>query len=377
MSRQTHRSIAHLIAVCSLLYWITDAIAQEKKPNTAQGLKISNVAVSALSFNPSRGETVKLSYHLSQSAAVTVKVFDADMELIRVLTEKNPRKPGMHNESWNGKDIDGKIVPNEAYLFTIETEDASGNKAVFDPVTFSGGEGFDISQAQFDRGAGTLTYKLPRPSRVLIRVGIPGSALLKTLADWEPRVQGEITEYWNGKDENNLLDVWKYPKSKTLITGFSLPETSVIAFGNTAYDYPMYKAGLPGGRSKKEQRAFVNQRKLSPRFLSSRLEDRSFKVVLDLQISQAATQAPLEVREKVPVRIDVAEKDRELLTKQKFEIIFFVDMVYVAEEERAYVPFNYAWELGQLPEGEHILTVNFITAKGQMGVGSVKVKVVK
>jgi len=370
MTLQRYR---YLVMACSFLWCTLGCIGEL---SAQEGLKIFDVAVSASSFNPSRGESAKLNYRLSQSAAVTVKVFDADLELVRVLTEKAPRKAGLISEVWDGKDLDNKVVPNETYFFTIEAEDPSGSKAVYDPVTFSGGEGFDIGQAQFDRAAGTLTYKLSGPSRVLIRVGIPGSALLKTLVDWEPRVRGEITEYWNGKDEDNLIDVWKYPKFKILITGFSLPESSVISFGNSAYDYRTYRAGLASNRPKKEQRSFTNQRKLSPHFLSSRLESRSFKAHLDLPQTPGAQIAP-EVKGKLLVRVDVPDKDRELLLKQKFEIIFFVDTIYVAEEERAYVPFNYPWELGQFPEGEHILTVNFVTAKGQMGVGSTKVKVVK
>ena len=159
MTREKYR---YFIMLCSFLLsipgWSMEASGQETRPDLAQGLKIFNVAVSASSFNPSRGETARLSYHLSQSAAVTVKVFDADFELVRVLAERAHREGGMSSEGWDGRDLDGKVVPNEAYLFTIEAEDPSGSKAVYDPVTFSGGEGFDISEAKFDRSAGTLTY---------------------------------------------------------------------------------------------------------------------------------------------------------------------------------------------------------------------------
>jgi len=79
----------------------------------------------------------------------------------------------------------------------------------------------------------------------------------------------------------------------------------------------------------------------------------------------------------VLARIEVSDKDREVLTYQQFEIILFVDTVFHAEEERGYLPFNYPWELKNLPPGEHVLSVNIITFGDQIGVGSRKIKIVR
>jgi hypothetical protein len=119
-------------------------------------------------------------------------VFDPDQELIRELVSDASREGGPHEEAWDGKDDKGGIVPNEAYFFTIVAkEPSSGQQVVYDPVTFSGGEQFDLGQATISREEGTLSYKLSQPSRVLVRIRIAKSALLKTLVDWEPRVGGK------------------------------------------------------------------------------------------------------------------------------------------------------------------------------------------
>lgn len=369
-----------LIMSCSVIFLIgrESLLAQEKKFEQSQGLSIFNVSASSPSFNPSRGEKVELRYRLSRSAAVTVKVFDPDSHLIRTLADKSHKQAGAQREIWDGKDIGGKILPNEAYFFTVEAEDSSGGRAIYDPITFSGGEPFDLTEASFNREAGTLTYKLSQPSRVLIRVGMPGGALLKTIADWEPRISGEITEYWNGKDEDNLIDVWKNPDYRTLIAYFTLPETSVITFGNSSYDYRTYKANLPSAQPKKPERPMVNRRKLSPHFLTSRAHDRSFRVLLTFpELETPNTPGDPVVKDRVLVRVDVDRKNRDVIHGRQFEVIFFVNTVYFAEEERGYVPFNFPWELKQLPAGEHILTVNLVTSHGQFGVASRKVKVVK
>ena len=77
----------------------------------------------------------------------------------------------------HGRDLDGRIVPNEAYFFTIEAEAPGLAPAIYDPVTFSGGDYGDITRGELSHEMGTFDYKLGQPSRVRLRVGIQGSAI--------------------------------------------------------------------------------------------------------------------------------------------------------------------------------------------------------
>src|SRR5262245_64118952 len=54
-------------------------------PKSSQGLSISAVRVSPASFNPTQGGKVDLFYTLSRKAAVTVKVYDVDQQIVRDL----------------------------------------------------------------------------------------------------------------------------------------------------------------------------------------------------------------------------------------------------------------------------------------------------
>lgn len=345
---------------------------------SSQGLSVYGVALSASSFNPTRGDKLEVRYSFSRDASVTVRVYDPDRQLVQTLADAAPRKAGQNKEVWDGKDMDGGIVPNEAYFFCVEADDGSGQKVVYDPVTFSGGESADIMQGEVNRETGTLTYKLSQPSRVLMRAGVPGSALLKTVVDWQPRVAGEITEYWNGKDEDNLVDVLSVPNYLLVLTYFTLPDTSVITVGNTKYDYRAYKTALKSPRLSKEERPMTNGRKLSPHFLKPRATDRAFKIVLDFPELGTATAAAIpEVKNKLLVRAAAAAEDRDVTLDQQFEIILFIDNVFYAEEERGHLPFNFPVELTSLPPGEHVVTVNVVTFGDQIGIGSRKIKVVK
>ncbi len=329
----------------------------------AQPLKIAGVSVSSASFNPTRGDRVELRFAISRDAPLTVKVWDSDFELVQIVADKAARKAGANMVRWDGKDLDGRIVPNEAYFFTIE---APG--AVYDPIPISGGETHDITDAKFSRNAGTFTYKLSQPSRVLVRIGAAGGALLKTAVNWEPRSAGEVTEYWNGKDEDNLVDLWDRLGLRTLITYFTLPDTSVIAVGNARPPAPA------SGRPRKPERPVVGARKVSPAFLAGRFREPPLRATLSFPETKAAVP---ELRGTVLARVDVTGPGRSAVLKQQFEIMLYVDTMYFAEEERGYVPFNYPWELTQLTPGEHLLTVNLVTMDGRIAVGSRKVRVAR
>lgn len=378
-------SVPILILLCALAISAcrpvkTEVLVQgpsREQPNS-QGLSLFDVALSATSFNPSRGDKIECRYKLSRDARVTVKVFDADQQLVRTLVSDSQRKSGQNKEIWDGKDLEGAVVPNEAYFFNIEAEDSEDHRVVYDPITFSGGESADLSHGQFDRESGTLGYQLSQPSRVLLRAGIPGSALLKTIVDWKPRVAGEITEYWNGKDENNLIDVWDAQNHLLILTYMTLPETSVITIGNDKTDYVAYKRALKVPRPTKVERPMMNARKLSPHFLKSRLTDRAFRVQLSFpDLDQVGSNEIPTAKDKLMIRADVLDEDKDVPLNQQYEIIFFVDSVFYAEEERGHLPFNYPLELTNLPPGEHVVTVNVITFGDQIGIGSRRIKVTK
>jgi hypothetical protein len=346
---------------------------------SSQGLSLSQVSVNTESFNPFRGQKSVLSYQLSRDAKITIKAFDPDRRLVRVLASAAPRKAGKHSETWDGRDLDGQIVPNEAYFFTIEAADSSGGKVVYDPMTFSGGEFADLTRGQMDRESGTLTYKLSQPSRVLLRAGLGTGLLLKTIVDWEPRSSGTITEYWNGKDDDGLFDVPTLKGTTMILTYMTLPENSVITIGNDKISYRAYSAATAGKRPLKEDRPMANARRISPHFLKNRVVDRTFRANLvfpDLDKAGSAATVP-SIKDSALFRISLPDQDKDVLAGQQFELMIFVDTVFLLEEERGYLPFTSPLEVKALPPGDHIVTVNIITFGDQIGVGSRKIRVVK
>jgi hypothetical protein len=164
-----------------------------------------------------------------------------------------------------------------------------------------------------------------------------------------------------------------------IISYFTLPENSVITYGNKKTTYREYKKSLIANRQLKPKRArSIDQGRISYHFSQLRTNDYSPKVRMSFPhaIDLDSDGIPI-LKDKTIVRVELAEEDKTYFTEQKYEICFFLDTEFYAEEEVGYSPFNWTWNLQDVEEGEHILTVNLSSFKDQIGVLSKKIKVIK
>jgi hypothetical protein len=338
---------------------------------------IQNIRGSTSAFNPSAGEKVVFRYLLAIDAKVTFRVYDPDRDLVATLADKQPQAKGENAIVWEGRDLEGKIVPDEAYFVTIEAVDAKGQVEVYDPTVFSGGKEADLTKADIDPESGTITYRLPEMGRVRIRIGIGGGPLAITLVDWKPRLAGEVTEYWNSKDQDNLIDVYRNPRFKMIITYFTLPQDSIIAYGNNQTDYVVYKEKTSRPKKKEYPAVRSGDEKISPHYTMSRIMDRSPGFSMDFP-NKVATEEDIPVLQgKSVVHVELDEQSKKYFQEMKYEICFFLNDEFYAEEESGYSPYNWVWDTSQAEEGTYVLTVNLSSFKDQVAVSSRKVKVVR
>lgn len=354
-----------------------DLQATKKAPKAQFGTLLSDITVSSQSFNPSQGDKIALYFKLAKDAVVTVKVYDPDGGLVKTLLEAKRLSTGKHSVIWDGRDMDGRIVPDEAYFFTVLAQDNSGHVEIYDPTTFSGGIEHDITSAEVNPVAGTIVYRMPEMGRVMIRIGIKGGPLLNQLVDWEPRVKGLVTEYWNGKDKDNLMDLYDNPRLKIIITYFTLPENSVISFGNKKYTFREYKKRYASNRPQKPKRDRRQEgNRISLHYKLPRTQDYSPRLKMSFSNIKGRTDTGIPILSgKTVVKVELSEEDKLVFENQQFEICFFLDNEFYAEDETGYTPFNWVWDLSDVPPGEHFLTVNISSFKDQVGVLTRKVYV--
>jgi len=336
---------------------------------------VGSVVLSKTAFNPSLGEKLALDLELKKPADVTVRVYDADWREAAILADNVPMLVGKSTLLWDGRDLDGIVVPDEAYFFTVEAQSADGAREVYDPTVFSGGEEADIIDAKIDPLTGTVRYRLPKMARVSIRVGITGGPLLKTLVDWKPRPAGEVTEYWDGKDNDGLIDVHGHSDKRMIITYFTLPENSVITFGNKQDG----RASTDRSKRPKKQETktgLEKEKKISPHYRIPRQQDVSPEIVVGFPNKKGEEQGTVLLSGRAIVHVDLDGVSKKHLQNTKFEIVFFLDGRFYTEEETGYAPYNWVWDTSQVDEGTYLLTVNLSSFKDQIGVKTRKVKVV-
>ncbi|TSA25402.1 MAG: T9SS C-terminal target domain-containing protein [Ignavibacteriales bacterium] len=82
-------------------------------------------------FSPD-AESIRIKYSTTQAANVTIRIFDFGMNLVKTLIQNVNKNINSENfEFWNGRDENGKIVPNGVYFYRI---DLGGSKPLYGKI---------------------------------------------------------------------------------------------------------------------------------------------------------------------------------------------------------------------------------------------------
>jgi flagellar hook assembly protein FlgD len=337
------------------------------------------------SFSPERNETFGIPVFIPSSEqvkALQIEIRTGDDDLVRTL--KAARVSSTVSEyliEWNGRDSNGAIVPDEAYHPVLVVTDADDETHRLDSRTQSGGE--EVYDFEKHIKPGTIEYILPAASRVLVRAGIKNGPLLRTVVDWEPRTKGFHAERWDGRDEDNLVHIERNPDVGYLIVGYQLPDKSIITYGNDRETYRQYRErhGLPLREIAFEKRLPErNGRVIRQEFYNPLLQQKSpgIEVVLLDEESRQPVDRIVGFGE-VLTELRLNALDEIYLDQERYEISFFIDNRFIAEEEQGFVPFVWRWSPGRLgiEPGEHLLTVNVSGYRGQVGVRNLAFRVIE
>ena len=327
-------------------------------------------------FFPARGERFKIPFILTDKAEVSIDLLSPDGETIRRLHSGKLLDKGRHVLEWDGRDNDGIIVPDEAWIPVLHAR--SGERTVtVDPRDTSGGEVVEVKLQKNDHRS--YRYHLPVAARVSIRAGIDGGPLLKVLADWGPHAAGNNILYWNGFDADNLIDIRASGRQKLVVAAYRLPDYSIITSGNNRLDYYNWF------RKKGWQLRAVNlanvplqrgEKALSRNYYIPLLMNKSPRVGLHfkekLPLSDAGNPV---VGDAVTIQVDMDNDSKWALRESRYEIGFFVNNDFISEEEQGYVPLTWRWKPNNLTPGVHVLTVNLSGFRGQVGVKSLRFEI--
>jgi hypothetical protein len=326
-------------------------------------------------FAPIRGERFPIPVKMNLEVAFEIRIYSSDGDLVRILTHPGSFKPGTGVLEWDGRDSEGIIVPDEAYIPVISGHLKSGSTFVSDPRATSGGEIVEDVKTHItaDRG---ISYSLPAASRVLIRVGMKDGPMLRTLESWAPKGPGKNVQRWNGFDNDQLVDLRTDPRLAVLVTAFKLPDRVMITTGNDKVSYREYRLSKGWSETSdvkpdamKLQR---NGRPISRAYYLPRWKHREPRLsALSVEgVGIASDRVPM-IKGPVPIKVEMHQEDRWLMQESLYEVAFFVDGEFVSEEEHGYMPLTWLWNPGGISKGRHMLTVNASGFDGRVGVKSI------
>ena len=200
--------------------------------------------------------------------------------------------------------------------------------------------------------------------------------MLCELSNWEPRGPGRNIQRWNGRDHNGLMDIREEKVLGVVVSAFQLPENAIITTGNSATDYRTYRKNRswPDRIVQPQDIVLVRgETRVSRQYYLPRYRQAEPRVTLFL--SEELPHSPgglprVKPGQLLTVKMDIAKEDRWLMHESLYEIGFFVDHIFVAEEERGYVPLTWQWKVSDLTPGRHMMTVNVSGFGGKVGVAS-------
>ncbi|MEA2092303.1 MAG: FlgD immunoglobulin-like domain containing protein [Campylobacterota bacterium] len=323
-------------------------------------------------FSPILNEKFIIPFKLSKKSVVSAEIYTPDGVLVRILTTGAAVKKGEHSLEWDGKDINGVVVPNEAYNVVLKSV-ANLRGEIVDPRKTSGGivQRNLNPKISFD---GKITYTLPKPSRVLIRLGIDSGAMLRSVINWVPKNSGKNLQFWDGYDQNHLVKIQKHKDFKIIFSAFSLADYSIITTGNRVsyFDYVEKYAHKASLSAKKYRLHSAKTKLMSPYYVRalSDMREPKIDIIFPKNIKRDSNGTPVvKMGEKIRIKVVMNDKDALRMEKVKYEITFFDDLEFIAEEEMGYVPISWLFS-PQNKKGQHTLTVNIASFKGHVGLTS-------
>ena len=341
-----------------------------------RGPTLSHVVHGPETFDPTAGEAATVRFQLSESAVVRLHIYDGRDLNVRSLGSSSPLEPGENGIVWDGRDFAGRVVPAEAYVYTLEATNPSGERSVWDPTDVTVGELRAVPDVSWDSDEGVIEYRLRRPSRVRLRIGLDDHGpMLRTLIDWVPRGRGPQREAWGGRDASGILEIADRTPVKFNLESFALSKNTLLV--GPAPDEVRLIGDLPESAARRVRSHEPRKRMYDyPRQPIETRRDFSLRIDLPASLEKTAEGVPI-VSGPVPVRISVDERDLARVVNQRAEAMFFVDGRYVFENEAGFLPMAWTWSPEVGLEGIHFITANLVGYEGHVGTATVKVFVAR
>jgi hypothetical protein len=102
--------------------------------------------------------------------------------------------------------------------------------------------------------------------------------------------------------------------------------------------------------------------------------DYPLKTELPDDLPRGSDDLPI-VSRPVPVAVSVGPEDLARVLNERGEIVFFIDGLFVFENEVGFLPMSWTWDPRGANPGRHYITANIRGYGGHFGMGTIEVPV--
>ncbi len=344
-------------------------LAVEKKD-----LTIENVYANSKSFTPGNQEEFILHFTLSDTARVTLAIYDSLNREVTTLLDNDFLQAGNHQASWNGMDGAGRILPQNYYLYTIEATGADGQHVRYDPSDLTGGKQIGIQNIKYDKVEDNVFFTLKQDAILNMRVGLTGGGpMMTTLIDWLPLTAGSHTISWDGRDNSGSVDLKNVRKLDINGPAYSLPMNSIILEGKKTLIRPEFLPAAQTTGNIRPVTADPMKRMMYNHWQHPRNKCYDPEIDIAFPSDQEYTEDGIAIIEgPTKITLNTNTADRQFLLEQRFEIVLYVDFLFSHEEEAGYLPYFWTWDPHGI-EGVHYITAMLRGYEGHFATHTVKV----
>lgn len=337
-------------------------------------IKISDVYHQPMTMILEDEQKVEILYTLSEPTSVELNIYDDRNILIRRLVNSNSQK-GENTFVWDGKDEIGRLVPTEAYHYTLMAID-EGKKVVHDLSDITGNDTLSVKPMKWNSVKKQFQYILRKPARVLIRVGLDNHGpLLGTIANWSPRPAGQRIELWDGMDISKVIDLTNHPKLDATIQAYSLSDNTIIVQNKNRKGKYIEDITWPVEYRKKKNPSKII---IAAAYQQAAETRGDYKALITFPEVKNFTKEGLPIIVgKTPIIVDAPDDMRKIALSRRSEPVLFIDGQFALENEVGFLPMTWIIDTTNMHKGEHYLSVNLRGYEGNFGMATVKVYVEK
>lgn len=320
-------------------------------------LTITRVSTDKVSFDPAKQEKVDISYSISKAAQVWVNIYDARNRLVKCVLCNVRQTGGAHSVSWDGRNAQGIVVPDEAYVYTIAAKKGK-DYVVWDLADLTGGQTVRPVFFKTDKKKGEIEYGLNKPARVRINAGLliknGAGILMRNLVDWVAQPAGSYMVRFDGWDARHQLHFIKDKNFAAGFEGYYLPDNTIIVTGTNSLSAQAYFRST--WENEQPLRPAIKVTRTRQMHASmDRLYDFSPKMYLQFPSHVVNSRGIPMINQHTPIKIGISSQDAPYI-KGRIETHIFIDNKLVYQDFSGYMPFTYEIPSWVKP-GKHTIIV--------------------